>query len=251
MLDYLMPVGLAFGLLLVLGFLFAGGSQVWKAIRKGRKAPVPPVFPPLRSLVAAAGPWAFLAALGAVSMLPAPCSAAGATETLLTPAAWVKLGPSFGPDSSWQFGFDKSATAGACAEYNIADRRFEAGPCRDIFLLARTGAKAMHLGGSIMFPLDDFEHKRPAYGTRFGINTGPAARAGLSAISAKVPYLDQLAAYRPPKWASYLGDIASVDFSGSWRPKPVGDEHRFPYGVQAKVDIPLDDLLALFSGSSK
>lgn len=169
-------------------------------------------------------------------------------------APWIPLGPTFAadaaqPDHAFRFGFDKSATAGVCAEWNIVDRRPEAGPCRDVFLLRRGDVVAAHLGGSLMFALDDAAHTRPAYGTRLGINTGPAAKQALAAIGAHIPYLDQLGAYKAPAWASYLGAISSLDFSGSWRPKPRDGGHRWLYGVQLKVDIPLEDLLSLLRGA--
>lgn len=155
------------------------------------------------------------------------------------------IGKNFGHNGSFQFGLDKSPTAGVCFEYDIPDRMFLTGPCRDIFVLAHYGRPAVHLGGSVGYGLLDVSKSHPVWGVRLGFNIGPAAKAALDRLADNVPALDAVGSFSAPKWAQYVGDITTLDFSGGVRQNPEAGRVRYPYGAQAKVNIPIDDLVAL------
>jgi hypothetical protein len=160
-----------------------------------------------------------------------PAASSGA----LTPADWIKIGGAFGSRGQWQFGFDKSATVGSCAAYAVRAHFTMAGPCRDVFLLAKDKVPAFHLGGAILYSSDH----TPGYTARLGFNVGPALSSGLGAAADRIPYLESLTGWRAPQPLAYLGKITTLDYF-------IGDVGgRFDHGPQLKVDLPLKDLGSL------
>lgn len=159
---------------------------------------------------------------------------AAALPGKLSPSDWIKLGKNFGNRGEWQFGFDKSPTAGACAAYAVRARVLMAGPCRDVFLLARDGTPVFHLGAAILY-----SGQTPNYTGRAGFNVGPAGAAALNEVSTRIPYLEAVASMHVPSWASYLGKITTVDYM-------VGRINgRLDHGPEVKLDVPLADLRGL------
>lgn len=176
------------------------------------------------------------AQLASGSVLPPPTEVVAAPPVLgkLAPADWIKLGKNFGSRGQWQFGFDKSSTAGACAAYVVRAHAVMAGPCRDVFLLARDGAPVFHLGGAILY-----SGSKPNYTGRAGFNIGPAGAAALNQVSERIPYLESLGDVRAPSWAAYVGRITTVDYI-------LGNINgQLDHGPGVKVNIPLADLRGL------
>ena len=171
-----------------------------------------------------------------------------APEPIATPGASTSLnlyqiGKNWGSSGQWAFGVDKSATAGACVQREVHDGQWLAGPCRDIFVLARHGISTAHMGGAIMW---NAEHGNATYSLRLGVSVGPAARAFLLKASEALPGLENLAAWSPPRFLGYISDIATVDFAGGYRPTHDASVNgNWTYGPMVKLDIPLDDVYAL------
>lgn len=159
------------------------------------------------------------------------------------------VGHALGQGGQWQFGIDKSPTAGACVMYDVPDKKLLAGPCRDVLILAHNGQRALHAGGAVLYELNDLAQKHPFYMARAGVNVGPAAHAALVHLSEKIPYLESLADYKAPVWAQYLGSIATVDAAGGYNPNPYSNEVRWPWGAQLKLDFPLADIASLFTSA--
>ncbi len=174
-------------------------------------------------------------ATDAVALSTVSGTAAAAQDSAkLAPADWIKIGKNFGNRGQWQFGFDKSATAGACAAYAVRAHAVMAGPCRDVFLLARDGAPAFHLGAAVLYSGDT-----PNYTGRLGLTVGPAAAGALDQLSQRIPIVENLSHVKLPAWASYIGKITTVDYM-------VGRINgQLDHGPEAKVDIPLADLQLL------
>lgn len=164
------------------------------------------------------------------------------------PLDLYKFGGAFGRDKSWQIGLDKSPTAGACMVYDVADKAYLAGPCRDFIILSRRGEAAAHLGYAMLFDLGDMAQAHPAHNLRAGLNVGPAAKAALARVAEKIPALEDLAGYRAPGWAAYLGRITTLDAALGYRPDPAAGQARWPWGFGLKADIPLSDLVTLLGG---
>jgi hypothetical protein len=173
------------------------------------------------------------AQLATVSGTGAAPAAPGAPSLDLYP-----LGKNFGADGSFQFGIDKSATAGVCAGYDVPDHIFLAGPCRDILILAHKGAAVAHLGGFVGYGLADINRSHPYWSARAGVNVGPAVSAALNKLGDGVPAFDALSSYQAPAWASYMGSITTLDYFG-------GYNGHWVHGPQIKADIPIQDLLNL------
>lgn len=197
------------------------------------------------------------AALLTTAIAPAKAQdapSATAAAAILAPApaphpSWLKIGGPFGRAQAWQFGLDKSATFGACYEYDVTDKENLIGYCRDALILARSGVPAMHLGAGVLYDVQDISHSRPAYRVRLGLDVGPALHDGLTRISEKIPYLEGLGNFTAPKPLRYLGSITTVDASGGPRIHPLPTEKKWGWGVSAKVDIPLGDLADLIVGA--
>lgn len=156
-----------------------------------------------------------------------------AQEGQLVPTDWIKISPTFGPGDNWQFGIDKSLTAGACAGYAIRSKLFMAGPCRDVLLLAKDKYRVFHLG----FASLQNEGAHPAL--RGGVDVGRFVGLGVNWTVEHVPYLEFIRKLELPGWASYLTHISKVDYFATY------DGKMIDHGPMLKVDIPLPDLLAL------
>lgn len=154
-----------------------------------------------------------------------------------------KLGKNFGSTGQWQFGIDKGATAGACLQREVHDGQWLAGPCRDVLILARNGAKAAHLGAAVMYNAD---RGNATYSLRAGVNVGSASKAFLVELSQKAPLLESIGDLKAPKWAAYLGSITTLDYAVGYRPKHNADvKGNWTHGPMFKMDFPLEDLYAL------
>lgn len=163
----------------------------------------------------------------------------------LRPQDWYKIGGPFGHLGHWQFGLDKSATAGACIGWNFTDREVLGGPCRDALLLARKGVPFAVIGGGLYW---DASHAHSTVVGRGSLRAGPVLRSALDKLGEDVPGLEDLTGWKAPQWIGYIGKITSIDGWGGPRTQPVQGQHRWIGGAGIKADIPLPDLWALFSG---
>lgn len=162
---------------------------------------------------------------------------------VINAADWYKLGPAFGPAQSWQFGFDKSATAGGCVQRELHDGQWLAGPCRDVLLLAKDGEHRAHLGAAVMY---NAERGNATYSIRAGVNAGPILRATLVLALNRLPYLENVADFQAPKFLAYLGDITTVDYAVGYRPTHSKDViGNWTHGPMVKLDLPLADVYNL------
>jgi hypothetical protein len=184
----------------------------------------------------------------AVAVMPGHCQALQSLPTVSGTSVdapsldLYPLGKSFGKAGAFQFGIDKSATAGVCGGYDIPDHIFLAGPCRDLLVMAHAGKPVAHLGGFVGYGLADINRSHPYWSGRAGINTGGFLSAGLSKLADDVPYFDALSAYQAPAWVSYAGKITTLDYF-------VGYNGHWVHGPGLKADIPLADLLALITAA--
>lgn len=183
------------------------------------------------------------------SKVPAPAPLIPISSAVLAPSDWVKIGGAFGkPDAngrSWQFGFDKSDTAGGCLGWNMADSEFIGGPCRDVFILAHHQQRALHVG--FMFGWDS-SHAHSAIVGRLGINVGPATAASLNYIGDKIPMLEALGSFSAPAPLAYIGKITNFDFMYGPRTNAAPDKHFLVYGPEIQATLPLADLWAMVGG---
>jgi len=182
---------------------------------------------------------------------PAPAAAPAAPVAVAAPAPNLDLfqiGSNFGKNHSWEVGIDKSPNVDACLQREVHDGQWLAGPCRDIFILAKKQADGSlqpvaHLGAAILYNAD---HGNASFSARAGLNVGPAAHVMLVKVSDDIPGLEGLANITFPKWAAYLGDATTVDFAVGYRPvHDASVNGDLTYGPMAKLSIPLDDLYSL------
>ena len=153
-----------------------------------------------------------------------------AAQTFVQPDDWVKIGHTFGPSDNWQFGLDKSLTAGACGAYAIRSKLYLGGPCRDVLLLTKDQVRVFHLGMARLGGL---------WAGRAGVDVGNFVAAGASYAVNRLPYLESLEGWTLPSWAQYIGKVSKVDYMVLY------DGGRFDHGPTLKLDIPLADLLDL------
>ncbi len=173
--------------------------------------------------------------LGGLPTITGTATEAAPAADTLKPADWIKLGGTFGSRDQWQFGFDKSATAGSCAMYAVRAKFLMGGPCRDVFILAKDRIPAFHLGGAALFSASH----TPGYLARVGFTVGPAAKGLLAFTAEKLPYNEAAAEWSAPAPLAYVGKITTFDYSAG----AVGGV--FDHGPQVKVDVPLSDLRAI------
>lgn len=157
---------------------------------------------------------------------------------------WYKIGQPFGKSKAWQFGLDTSAMpAGGCAQRELNDGQFLAGPCREILLLARNGVSTFHLGAAA---LANAERGNMTYGPRLGVNIGSAAKATLASLAQKAPIIENLLDYPMPKFIKYVDKVLTVDYGVGYRPKHDANVRgNITHGPMVKLDLPLDDVIAL------
>jgi hypothetical protein len=150
------------------------------------------------------------------------------------------IGKNFGSNGTYQIGFDKSQTVGACAGYDIPDHIFLTGPCRDFVILAHNGKSVAHMGGFLGYGLKDLSKSHPYWSARAGVSIGAAASSALNRLADDVPAFDALGAYQAPAWAAYVGKISDVEYF-------VGDDFagHLAHGPMANFTIPLADIAAL------
>ena len=166
-----------------------------------------------------------------------PAASVVSPDSSLTPADWIKIGGTFGRGKLWQFGVDKSITAGACAAYAWRAHSALIGPCRDVLILARKSSPVLHIGFAVL----DSKSK-PNYTARIGFNVGPLAAASLNYVRSNIPYLESASGLTAPAWLSYVSSIATLD-------EMVGRINgRLDQGPELKLNIPLSDLAALVPG---
>lgn len=179
-----------------------------------------------------------LICFGSISAMAQDSSVTSAPSTSLN---LIQLGHFNNP--RWQFGIDKSATVAGCIQRELKDGQWLAGPCRDIFVLAKDGISRAHLGGAIMY---NAEHGNASYEIRAGIALGPATRAAVDKLAETAPGLEVLTQIKLPKWAAYLTDITTLDFAAGYRPIHTADVvGNWTYGPMAQMNFPLEDLYSL------
>lgn len=180
-----------------------------------------------------------------VAVTPAQAEVLVQPGTVLNPATASKLdlwhiGQPFGREDQWQFGVDRTFTAGACWQREDVNGQWLVGPCRDVFILAKHGQSVAHAGVAVMY---NAEHGNALYELRAGVNVGPFAKYCLNLAVRKIPYAERLAEIRAPKFLVYFGNITTVDYAWGLRlkhdPSVNGRQGR---GAMFKMDIPLDDL---------
>lgn len=178
-------------------------------------------------------------------------------QTILTPGDWVKIGGPFGPHQtmpgdakgapsgprSWQFGFDKSATAGVCMARDLAHGAYLGGACRDLFVLAHRQRKTAQLG--VLFGWDS-THAHSAILGRLGVHVGDATAAAANFLADKIPGLEAVAEWKAPPALQYLDKVTEVDGVGG--PYRGADRGSWAYGYEVKADVPLADIWALLGG---
>ena len=159
------------------------------------------------------------------------------------------IGKNWGGRGQWQFGLDKGLTAGGCIQREIHDGQWLAGPCRDVFVIARKDKNdgemdnMIHLGPYIMY---NAERGNPSYGARLGVTAGNMARAALDELSRSIPILEFYADWKAPPFLQYTRKILTLDYGIAWRPAHTADVNgEFTHGPMVKLDIPLDDLYGL------
>jgi hypothetical protein len=157
------------------------------------------------------------------------------------------VGKNFGSSGQWQFGIDKSAVVGACVQRELHDGQWLAGPCKDVFILAKNGQEVWHLGGAVMY---NAEHGNAVYELKTGVVVGRALQNGLAWVGGHIPLIDDaitsLSQYNPPKFLAYAANITKFDVSGGYRPSHNAQvQGNWGYGGMVTLNIPLDDVYAL------
>lgn len=173
-----------------------------------------------------------------VLMLILAISPAAAQEPAPQPAlsGWHNL-HTFG-EGHWKLGLDTAEVLGACAERELHDGQFLAGPCGDGLILAKDATARFHLGAAVLY---NSEHGNATYQARLGFNVGPMVQAALAKAADGIPALDAIAQWNAPPWLSKIGKITTLDFAGGYR--PIHDDSvngNWTYGIMAKVNVPLD-----------
>jgi len=182
-----------------------------------------------------------------VAMLSVTVSQALETRSL----DLYKIGKNWGSRGQWQFGIDKGLTAGGCIQRELNDGQWLAGPCRDVFVLARRDPvtndvdNMIHLGPYIMY---NAERGNPSYGARLGFTAGNVARAMLDKAAENIPVLEFYAGWKAPPFLHYLRKILTLDYGIAWRPDHSADViGNWTHGPMFKLDIPIDDIYGLLT----
>lgn len=172
-----------------------------------------------------------------------------AQEAAPSSMEWYKLGSPFGKNKAWQFGLDTSLMpAGGCVQRELHDGQWLAGPCRDIFLLAKAQddgsfRSIFHLGA---YAMANAQRVNWSYGPRFGVNAGQVVKLGLVKIIDNVPYLEALADLHLPKFMQYADKVLTFDYGVAYR--PVHDSSvngNWTHGPMVKLDLPFSDVVGL------
>ena len=153
------------------------------------------------------------------------------------------IGKNRGGRGQWQFGLDKGLTAGGCVQRELNDGQLLAGPCKDVFVLAKNGENVLHLGAYVMY---NAERGNASYGPRLGVTVGPAAKALISKAAEAFPVLEQYADWTPPPFLQYLNKILTLDYGVAYRPYHTEDVRgNITHGPMCMLTIPLGDIYGL------
>ena len=154
-----------------------------------------------------------------------------------------KIGKNWGSRGQWQFGIDKGLTLGGCIQRELHDGQWLAGPCRDVFVLARDGYSMIHLGAYVNY---NAERGNASYGPRLGVSVGRFGNYVLEKASESVPWVEHYASWKAPPFMQYLGSIMTLDYGVGYRPVHTSDViGNWTHGPMFKLDIPIDDIYAL------
>ena len=154
-----------------------------------------------------------------------------------------KIGKNWGSRGQWQFGIDKGLTLGGCIQRELHDGQWLAGPCRDVFVIARNGDPVIHLGAYVNY---NAERGNASYGPRLGVSVGRFGNFCIEKASELIPAIEAYSKWKAPPFMQYIGSVVTIDYGVGWRPQH--DESvkgELTHGPMFKLDIPLDDVYGL------